>query len=429
MNRESIRDLKTVRRCSPDHIALHSRYSATMAVATASVRITLDDDQAMFLPIGLSMDEVLEAARKKFRVGNVWPVNDSHLRRVESIEEDELIGHLHDRASSSWSDLMVLIERQNDGYFKLWQVFARRCNPRNFIECQRLNVYHQTFGFALKSTPATRTIHVQGLDGKRAQLLVQEPTTVGQIHKEIRKAMASRECRGDVFQALWFLQAFQTTDHSTKECRLKITCGDHVVSVDPNEDVCLASLGVHGSDLAIKIIPLIAVDIKTLKGKTIRFSIDPMISADNFRELIQDKEGIPPEQQRLIFNGKQLEDHRPLAMYGVSNGSIISLVLRLRGGMFQASSSRKDMQKLTEQDQHKLDIKIVFPNGELTTIRMSPDHHVADLKAWAVNRISNRRPAKEEHLSDVKERIKRLRAQLAEAEMEAKELSCFETRE
>ena len=72
--------------------------------------------------------------------------------------------------------------------------------------------------------------------------------------------------------------------------------------------------------------------MKTLTGKEIEVDIDPDCKVERIKERVEEKEGIPPSQQRLIFSGKQMSDEKNAIDYKIEGGSVLHLVLALRGG-------------------------------------------------------------------------------------------------
>ena len=88
------------------------------------------------------------------------------------------------------------------------------------------------------------------------------------------------------------------------------------------------------------------IQIKTVTGRFHRIHVTPSMTVMELKLQIQKVELYEPDQQRIVYSGKQLSDDKQLKDYPISADATLHLIVRLRGGMFHETSSRKDMELL-----------------------------------------------------------------------------------
>ncbi|KAK7164197.1 hypothetical protein R3I94_002805 [Phoxinus phoxinus] len=148
------------------------------------------------------------------------------------------------------------------------------------------------------------------LNGDLKRLAVKENATVGELKQLIS-------------------QHFNEPPHRQK---LSIDNG-HRISLEEDSKT-LSSYGLHSGSVVMLLItnPPFQVFVRNEKGQTKTYDVDVSETVDQLQDKISRKESVPKDQQRLIYNGRQLEAGKRLQDYGIKSGSTIHMTLRLRGG-------------------------------------------------------------------------------------------------
>jgi hypothetical protein len=349
---------------------------------------------------------MLRDVRKELKIQNVSLSSFTETIKTAKEIDYEYVGDgLKERAIVQ----LVLPDNEN-GTPRLFEIKSQESLCNDAFASSSLNVFNSWRAIELLQRPNIEAVRQKDLLGDLQIIDVNTTTTVAEIKHELLKREKGARIGSDY------------------RLGLLLEDGRERKEIYESNDTLLVDTSLSGPVIHADLFPFVDISLKTQTGKTIEFQVAPLLHTTyDLKRLIRAREGIPTDQQRLIYAGSQLEDEHTLSHYNLRAKSTLHLVLRLRGGMYHKTSSRKDFATLAEQKKRLVSVNVLLPGGKHSCIQVSHYDTVDRLRELAMARYeemlqSRKRASLDAMLEKTEERIKRLRCELLDAELEKERL-------
>ena len=347
----------------------------------------------------IPVEQLLEICRSKFlkSKSNIWLDPNQKFCTIQPVDWDHIGG---DRISSVngnekkqqegeiTNGNLLLVPEDDNGNLQLVNFLNLKTMGTQDILSLEINDYHARTGVKLVGLPNITTIFFHHKD-KKYEFSVPDintgtSTRTAPAHSTIFLLPSPQPTIAQIKNAILDATGIRS---SSKHNTLSL------VSIDPsktwkscaNGSLLLGALGLPGPELDAELSGdmLIEVCVTTMTGKILTIECDPRnATLDDLAREVQNVEGIPVNQQRFFYAGKQLEYDTLLSDYNIQDGSIVHLVPRLRGGMYHETSAREDFEILAANKNNKdiISVNLLLPDGQERMIQVNSYEKVSHLR-------------------------------------------------